>query len=101
MVTPASVVRADVTDLAANILVGWRGAFSVRPPKYCKSTVLGRTSALHRHHGTRRRRSVMNTILIVTIVGLFGAGAQAQTLAKPAGSAAGLGKSGLASNEDM
>ena len=43
----------------------------------------------------------MKTILIATIIVLFGAAAGAQTLTKPAGNAAGLGKSGLASNEDM
>jgi len=42
----------------------------------------------------------MKTILIATIVVLFGAAAPAQTLTKPA-KAAGLGKSEVASNEDM
>src|SRR4051794_22822707 len=43
----------------------------------------------------------MKTILIATIVVLFGVSARAQTLTKPAGKATGLGKSELASNEDM
>ena len=43
----------------------------------------------------------MKIILIATVVVLFGAAAGAQTLTKPAGKAAGLGKAELASNEDM
>src|SRR5437764_9636090 len=43
----------------------------------------------------------MKTILIATIVALLGATAEAQTLTKATGKAAGLGKSELASNEDM
>ena len=43
----------------------------------------------------------MKPILIATIMVLCGAAARAQTLTKPAGKAAGLGKSELASNEDM
>jgi hypothetical protein len=43
----------------------------------------------------------MKTILIAAIVALLGVAAQAQTLSKPAAKSAGLGKSELASNEDM
>ena len=43
----------------------------------------------------------MKTILIAAIIALLGATAEAQTPAKPAGKAAGLGKSELGSNEDM
>ena len=41
------------------------------------------------------------TILIASVVALFGLAVQAQTLSKSAGKPAGLGKSELASNEDM